>query len=189
MDKAISYCETALERSKDLDLSMSCARVYSMLVSAYDYKKEHKKKSAYVNKGLIFVAKEIKKYPKSYEHKRYKANILINSDDKWNTAGALIDGLLKERDHSGIFILKGRFEKKKGQLNEAVKWFEKARQAYPREFEALALLNLSETHRELGQYDLALQNCKDILIINPNNRFAKDEIKLIKKEQPKTKKK
>lgn len=185
MDKAISYCETALARSKDFKFSLQCARAYSVIVNLYEHKRDFKKKNEYIKEGLKFVNEEIKKYPKSYEHKRYKANILINSDDKWNTAGALIDELMKERSNAAGYILKGLFEKKKGQLNEAVKWFEKARKSYPREYEAHALLNLSETHRELGQYDLALQNCKDALAINPNNRFAKDEIKLIEEAKKK----
>ena len=185
MDKAISYCEKALERSKDFKFSLQSARAYHMLVELYEYENDFAKRNEYIKNGLKFVEKELKKYPKSYHHKGVKASILINSDDKWDTAGALIDELLKERDHSGVIILKGNLEKKKGKLNKAIKWFEKARQAYPRGFEWQALLSLSETHRELGQYDLALQNCKDALAINPNNRFAKDEIKLIEKAKNK----
>jgi len=189
MDKAISCCETALAKSENLNLSLQQARAYSLLVNLYDYQKDFKKKYMYIKQGLKFVESEIKKYPKSYWHKLYKTNMSMNSDDKWDTAGALIDELLNKRAHSYVFILKGNFEKKKGKLNESIKWFEKARKAYPREFEWQALLSLSETHRELGQYDLALQNCKDVLAINPNNRFAKDEIKLIKKAQRKIKNK
>ncbi|MCD6423452.1 MAG: tetratricopeptide repeat protein, partial [Elusimicrobia bacterium] len=78
---------------------------------------------------------------------------------------------------------KGLYEEKRGKLNKAIKWFIQAKQAYPRENEWYALINLSKIHRELGQYDLALQNCKDALAINPNNRFVKDEIKVIEKER------
>ncbi len=183
MEKAISYCKMALERSKDFKFSLQRARAYGMIVSLYDYKDERKKKNAYAKKGLKFVEKEIKKYPKSYEHKRYKAGILISSNDKWDKSEPLIAELIKERSNAAGYMLKGFFEKKRGKLNESIKWFEKARQAYPREYEGTALVNLSEIHRELGQYDLALQNCKDALIINPKNRFAKDEIKLIEQAQ------
>jgi len=183
MDKAISFCQIALEKSKDLNLSLQRARAYYMIILLYNYRKDFKKRDKYIKECLKFLKREIKKYPKSYEHKICRAGVLLTSDSKWKTAGVLIDELIKERAHSKTFIFKGLYEKKKGKLNEAVKWFIQAKQAYPRENEWHALINLSKIHRELGQYDLALQNCKDALAINPNNRFVKDEIKIIEKER------
>ena len=80
---------------------------------------------------------------------------------------------MSQGDHPGSRLRQPAYLIEKGELDEAIVWFQKALQARRYESPAFPHLNLGRVYERKGQWTEAIDSYKKALALNPNYALAK----------------